>query len=158
MIILNAETRSLKRASIVMQRVVGLSVSANTIERIALEVGNALEAAEPAQWKRVLTGEATVPSLAVVEFDGGRIRTRKTDCGLGVHLDGKGWNETKNAIFVSATSETRRIAKPACRRRVRGWNPGEGNERPNQGNGDVLEQPCRRRGDSSDPFGLAKRR
>jgi len=89
-----------------MQRVVGLSVSPNTIERIALEVGNDLEVAEQEQWKNVLTGENLVPSLAIVEFDGGRIRTRKTDCGPGVHLDGKGWNETKNAIFVSATSET----------------------------------------------------
>jgi hypothetical protein len=54
----------------------------------------------------VLDGEAIVPQLAVVSCDGGRIWTRKTGCGLGVHLDGKGWNETKNAIFVSATSET----------------------------------------------------
>jgi hypothetical protein len=106
MIILDAETRSLKRASIVMKRVVGLEVSANTIERVALEVGNDLEAAEQQQWQNVLTGEVTVPSLAIVEFDGGRIRTRKTGCGPGVHLDAKGWNETKNAIFVSASSET----------------------------------------------------
>ena len=94
MIVLNAETRSLKRASLVMHRVVGLEVSPNTIERIALEVGNDLEAAEQEQWQSILTGEVTVPSLAIVEFDGGRIRTRKTDCGPGVHLDGKGWNET----------------------------------------------------------------
>ena len=105
MIILDAETRSLKRASIVMKRVVGLEVSANTIERVALEVGNDLEAAEQEQWQNVLTGEVTVPSVAIVEFDGGRIRTRKTGCGPGVHLDAKGWNETKNAIFVSASSE-----------------------------------------------------
>ena len=88
-----------------MKRVVGLSVSPNTIERIALEVGNDLEVAEQEQWKSVLTGEVTVPSLAIVEFDGGRIRTRKTDCGPGVHLDGKGWNETKNAIFVRASND-----------------------------------------------------
>jgi hypothetical protein len=118
MIVLNAETRSLQRASIVMKRVVGLDVSPNTIERIALEVGNDLEVAEQDQWQTVLTGEVTIPSLAIVEFDGGRIRTRKTDCGPGVHLDGKGWNETKNAIFVSATSETSEVdpqpEPPAC--------------------------------------------
>lgn len=118
MIILNAETRSLKRASLVMHRVVGLDVSPNTIERIALEVGNDLEVAEQEQWRTVLTGEVPVPSLAIVEFDGGRIRTRKADCGPGVHLDGKGWNETKNAIFVSATSETSKMdpqpEPPAC--------------------------------------------
>jgi len=54
MIVLNAETRSFKRASIVMKRVVGLDVSPNTMERIALEVGNDLEAAEQAQWQSVL--------------------------------------------------------------------------------------------------------
>jgi hypothetical protein len=48
MVILDAETRSLKRASIVMKRVVGLDVSTNTIERVALEVGNDLEVAEQA--------------------------------------------------------------------------------------------------------------
>src|SRR5690606_21257500 len=69
-------------------------------------------------WQNVLTGEVTVPSVAIVEFDGGRIRTRKTGCGPGVHLDAKGWNETKNAIFVSATSETSQVDPqpdpPAC--------------------------------------------
>lgn len=109
MIVLDAETRSFKRASIVMKRVVGLDVSPNTMERIALEVGNDLEAAEQAQWQSVLDGEVTAPSLAIVEFDGGRIRTRKTGCGPGVHLDAKGWNETKNAIFVSAASETSEV-------------------------------------------------
>ena len=53
-----------------------------------------------------LTGEVVVPEVAIVEFDGGRIRTRKEGCGPGVHLSAKGWNETKNAIFVSAASET----------------------------------------------------
>lgn len=105
MVILDAETRSLKRAAIVMKSVVGLQVSTNTIERVALEVGNDLEAAERAGWKDVLSGEVSVPQLAIVEFDGGRIRTRKTGCGPGVHLDNKGWNESKNAIFVSAASE-----------------------------------------------------
>lgn len=118
MVILDAETRSLKRAAIVMKRVVGLNVSTNTIERVALEVGNDLEAAEQEQWQKILTGEVSVPSVAIVEFDGGRIRTRKTGCGPGVHLDAKGWNETKNAIFVSAASETSEVDPqpdpPAC--------------------------------------------
>lgn len=118
MIFLNAETRSLKRASIVMKRVVGFEVSTNTIERVSLEVGNDLEAAEQDHWRSVLAGEVPVPSLAIVEFDGGRIRTRKAGCGPGVHLDGKGWNETKNAIFVSATSKTSGMdphpEPPAC--------------------------------------------
>jgi len=105
MVVLNAETRSFARASIVMKRVVGLDVSAKTIERITMEVGNDLEVAEQTQWQNVLEGKVPVPSLAIVEFDGGRIRTRQTGCGPGVHLEAQGWNETKNAIFVSATSE-----------------------------------------------------
>jgi len=106
MVILDAECRSLKRTAIVMNNVVGLSVSTNTIERVALEVGTDLEAAQASGWQDVLTGEVPIPSLAIVEFDGGRIRTRKTGCGPGVHLENKGSNESKNAIFVSADSET----------------------------------------------------
>jgi hypothetical protein len=102
--VLNAETRSLKRASLVMEQVVGLKVSANTIGRIGLEVGQELAAAQDEDWRTVLTGESPVPEVALVEYDGGRIRTREMDCGPGVHLQGKGWNETKNAILVSATS------------------------------------------------------
>ena len=59
-----------------------------------------------------------VPSVAIIENDGGRIRTREMDCGPGVHLAGKGWNETKNAILVSAESESSEIdpqpEPPAC--------------------------------------------
>jgi len=87
-----------------MERVVGLNVSTNTIERICLDVGNELESVAEENWKEVLSGEAVVPEVAIVSFDGGRIRTRQMNCGPGVHLCGKGWNETKNAIFVSATS------------------------------------------------------
>lgn len=83
-----------------------MKVSTNTIQRICLDVGNDLETSAAENWKGVLDGEAIVPHVAIVSYDGGRIRTRKTGCGPGVHLSGKGWNETKNAIFVSATSAT----------------------------------------------------
>jgi len=105
-VILNAETRSFKRASIVMKDVVGLSVSTNTIERISLEAGEELAAAKRDDWSAVLTGEVVVPPIAVVLNDGGRIRTRQMGCGPGVHLENEGWSETKNAAFISATSET----------------------------------------------------
>ena len=106
LIILAAETRSFKRAVIVTRDVLGWQVDDNTIERLCLDAGAELAAAKESDWKTVLTGEVPVPEVAIVEFDGGRIRTRKMDCGPGVHLAGKGWNETKNAIFVSATSTT----------------------------------------------------
>lgn len=117
-VVLNAETRSAKRASIVMEQTYGFKVSPNTIVRICQEVGEKLEAAQEEGWRSVLTGEPVVPSVAIIENDGGRIRTRQMDCGPGVHLAGKGWNETKNAILVSAESETSEIDPqpdpPAC--------------------------------------------
>lgn len=105
-VFINAETRSLKRSKELLSRTLEIETSTNTIERICFTVGNDLEAAASEDWKDVLDGEAVVPQVAIVSYDGGRIRTRKTGCGPGVHLSGKGWNETKNAIFVSATSET----------------------------------------------------
>lgn len=105
LVFINAETRSLKRSAALAERVIGFKVSTNTIERICWEVGNDLEQSANENWEGVLDGQAIVPQLAIVSYDGGRIRTRKTGCGPGVHLSGKGWNETKNAIFVSATSE-----------------------------------------------------
>ncbi len=117
-VILNAETRSLKRASIVMKDVVGLCVSTNTIERISLEAGEELAAAKEDDWSEVLTGEVVVPQVAIVLNDGGRIRTRQMGCGPGVHLEKEGWSETKNAAFISVTSETSDVdpepQPPAC--------------------------------------------
>ena len=105
-VFINAETRSLKRSKELLSRTLEIETSTNTIERICLQVGNDLEAAASEDWKDVLDGEVVVPQVAIVSYDGGRIRTRKTGCGPGVHLNGKGWNETKNAIFVNATSDT----------------------------------------------------
>ncbi|HUP79039.1 MAG TPA: hypothetical protein VM260_10835 [Pirellula sp.] len=118
LIILNAETRSFKRAAIVMKQVVGLEVSTNTIERISIQAGNDLAQAKQDNWTNILGKVADPPDLAIVEFDGGRIRTRQTGCGPGVHLNGEGWNETKNAIFVKATSQVSEVdpdpTPPAC--------------------------------------------
>lgn len=116
--ILNAEARSFQRASAIMKELCGVSVSANTMERICLDAGRGLNAAQEVDWSDVLAGEVTVPEVAVVSCDGGRIRTREPDCGPGVHLNGQGWNETKNAIFVSAVSTVSAVDPepnpPAC--------------------------------------------
>ena len=69
-----------------MKRVHGFEISTNTIERICLDVGSELLQAEQQQWQEVLTGEVPVSDLAIVEFDGGRIRTRQPGHGPGVHL------------------------------------------------------------------------
>jgi hypothetical protein len=118
MIVFAAETRSYKRASIVAEEALGFKVSINTLERVALDAGLDLTAVRDDDWKTVLTGEVTPPDVAIIENDGGRIRTRVADCGPGVHLSGKGWNETKNAILVSAASSTSDVDPqpdpPAC--------------------------------------------
>jgi hypothetical protein len=117
-VVMNSEVRSAKRASKAMERAFETKVSTNTIMRLSEEVGEELAAAEQDDWRTVLTGEVPVPSVAIVEYDGGRIRTRQMDSGPGVHLDGKGWNETKNAILVSADSQTSQVDPqpdpPAC--------------------------------------------
>jgi hypothetical protein len=49
LIFINGETRSFKRASLLMDRVNGLKVSPNTIQRICLEVGQKLANATAAE-------------------------------------------------------------------------------------------------------------
>ena len=56
----------------------------------------------------------TAPELAVVECDGGRIRTREPGYGRGVHLSGQGWRETKNACLIKVAYQSPRP----------GWNRG----------------------------------
>jgi hypothetical protein len=76
-IIAVAQTRSFQKAEIVMGDVAGQRVSAKTLERITQDVG--LELAQrrdsPGSDALARTPEEA-PDLAVVECDGGRIRTR----------------------------------------------------------------------------------
>lgn len=117
-VVFNAETRSSKRAALLLEEAHGCQVSANTINRICQEVGEDLAATAQDDWRTVLSGEVAAPEVAIIMTDGGRIRTREMDCGPGVHLRGTGWNETKNAILVSASSETSALDPqpdpPAC--------------------------------------------
>src|SRR5690606_11364914 len=88
-----AQTRSFDKARIVMADVAGQPVSTKTIERLTQDVGHELALRRDADLK---TGAAPAkvppvpPELAVIECDGGRIRTREPGCGKGVHLSGKG--------------------------------------------------------------------
>lgn len=104
-----AGARSFRVAAESLQDLAGIKVSTNTVERICMDAGDDLQSAANDDWKDVLTGESVAPSLAIVSCDGGRIRTREANQGPGVHLSGKGWNETKNAIFVSATSSVSEV-------------------------------------------------
>ena len=66
-------------------------------------------------WPR---GARSPPQLAVVECDGGRIRTREPGNGPGVHRTGEGWRETKNACLIRAlrtvSADDPQPEPPAC--------------------------------------------
>lgn len=117
-VVLNAETQSEKRAAYVIQQTLGFTVSPNTIGRLCQEAGEDLATAQADDWRGVLAGEVVAPEVAIIMNDGGRMRTRLMNMGPGVHLGGKGWNETKNAILVSASSTTSEVdpqpEPPAC--------------------------------------------
>ena len=101
-----AEARSFKRAAIVAQRVGGQKVSAKTIERVVHDVGGELAArrdADPKTADALARLPESPPELAIVECDGGRIRTREPGHGPGVHLCDKGWSESKNACLIRAS-------------------------------------------------------
>ena len=56
--------------------------------------------------------------MAVVECDGGRIRTREPGQGPGVHRTAEGWRETKNACLIraarTASEEDPQPEPPEC--------------------------------------------
>ena len=109
MTIATAETRSFKRAAIVVKGVGGQGVSFKTIQRVVHDVGQELAErrdADPKTDNALAMRPESPPPLAVVECDGGRIRTREPGHGRGVHLQGEGWRETKNACLIRATRTT----------------------------------------------------
>jgi hypothetical protein len=100
-----AETRSFQRAAIVMKDVGDSGVSAKTIERVVHDVGGELAErrdADPKTDDALARRPEEPPDLAVVECDGGRIRTREPGHGPGVHRTAEGWRETKNACLIRA--------------------------------------------------------
>jgi hypothetical protein len=100
-----AEARSFKRAAIVMKQVAGQPVSAKTIERVVHDVGGELafrRDADPKTDDALAKSPENPPPLAVIECDGGRIRTREPGHGPGVHRTTEGWRETKNSCLVRA--------------------------------------------------------
>lgn len=115
------EARSFERAAIVMKRVAGQPVSAKTIERVVHDVGGELAQrrdADPKTDEALAQRPESPPALAVVECDGGRIRTREPGHGPGVHRVGEGWRETKNACLIRAqrtiSEEDPEPEPPAC--------------------------------------------
>lgn len=105
-----AETRSFARAELALEKIGGVAVSPNTVQRVVGDVGGELAARRDAEISGVVAALAQrpeePPELAVVECDGGRARTREPGHGRGVHLSGEGWRETKNACLVRASRKT----------------------------------------------------
>lgn len=100
-----AETRSFARAALVMAEAVGSPISAKTIERVVHDVGGELverRDADPRSEVALAPPSESPPPLAVVECDGGRIRTREPGHGPGVHRSGEGWREDKVACLIRA--------------------------------------------------------
>lgn len=103
-----AESRSQKRAQIVLQKVGGCDVSVKTLERLLHDVGTELKTLRECPSSRlpkalVPPPPAGPPPLAVVMFDGGRMMTRQPGHGPGVHE--QAWRETKNASLESRTHQ-----------------------------------------------------
>jgi len=103
-----AETKSYSRAERVLRAVGEVEISDRHIGRIARERGQQLideqhQRAAQHQHKELPVEVRNPPELAVVEMDGGRIRTRQAGCGPGTHEPA--WRETKNALFQRMSSE-----------------------------------------------------
>ena len=101
-----AETRSFSRAAIVIKQVGDQGVSSKTIERVVHDVGPELAErrdADPKSDNALAMRPASPPELAVVECDGGRIRTRETGHRPGIHCTTEGWRESKNAVLIRAS-------------------------------------------------------
>lgn len=102
---LAGEIRSFERVEKATVRVLGQKVSTSSVRRLAKQVGQ--ELADRAESPERSDGkQAVIPEIAVVSCDGGRIRTRESGRGRGVHLSGEtGWRETKNASFERMSSQ-----------------------------------------------------
>jgi hypothetical protein len=100
-----SETRSSKRAVLVLKHVGGNEVSPSTVQRVTHQVGMELaELRDASEAPELVRVPENPPELAVVEADGGRIRTRKPGQGRGVHDEA--WRETKNANLLRMTHRT----------------------------------------------------
>jgi hypothetical protein len=106
--VLAAETRSFKRCVIAL-READVEISAKTVQRVVHDVGRELAErrdAAPNRKEALAQRPQEPPELAVVECDGGRIRCRQPGHGRGVHFDGTGWREDKNACLIRAKRQT----------------------------------------------------
>lgn len=103
------ETHSYARAEHVLSVLSEIEISSRQINRLTDQAGRELrqqqqQCAALHEQKPLAVEVENLPDLAVVETDGGRIRTRETDNGSGTH--DPAWKESKTALFMRMASET----------------------------------------------------
>jgi len=86
-----------------------IEISGRHVGRMTEEIGAEMvrardERVEEHRHLRLKPRVETVPPLAVVEVDGGRVHTRAADCGAGVHEPS--WRESKVANLLTMAGET----------------------------------------------------
>ena len=103
------ETHSYARAEHLPAVLSEIEISSRQINRLTDEVGGELRLQQQQRvvlyaQKKLAVEVRNIPALAVVETDGGRIRTRETESGSGTHHPA--WKESKTALFMRMASDT----------------------------------------------------
>lgn len=104
-----AETHSYARAEHMLAVLSEIEISSRQINRLTDKVGGELHLGQQQRvvlhaQKKLPVEVRNIPALAVVETDGGRIRTRETESGSGTHHPA--WKESKTALFMRMASDT----------------------------------------------------
>ncbi len=104
-----AEVRSFARASKVLAAVADIEISSRHAGRLALQTGERLAAenrqrAIDHETQKLSVEVTNLPEVAVVEVDGGRIRTREESQGPGTHEPV--WKESKTGLCCRISSQT----------------------------------------------------
>jgi hypothetical protein len=104
-----AEVKSHSKAAKLLDVLDDLSISGRHVNRLAEEIGLAMAAqrdrvVEDFVHHRRQPPTAAAPEVAVIGVDGGRVLTRQSGQGTGVH--GQGWKEDKVACLQTMAGET----------------------------------------------------
>jgi hypothetical protein len=104
-----AEVKSHNKAAKLLDVLDDLSISGRQVNRLAEEIGTAMaaqrdRAVEDFVHHRRQPPTAAAPEVAVIGLDGGRVLTRKSGQGRGVH--GQGWKEDKVACLQTMKGVT----------------------------------------------------
>jgi hypothetical protein len=104
-----SEVKSHHKAAKLLEVLDDLSISGRHVNRLAEEMGLEMagqrdRAVEDFLHHRRLPPQAPAPEVAVIGLDGGRVQTRASGQGTGVH--GQGWKEDKVACLQTMKGAT----------------------------------------------------